>query len=232
MAGNVPTPPLVATGWRVFRIVSSRFPAVTLFDRVADPADLDAVFQIESLTNDRIRNEVGDLNLVPRSERVSGPGTTAIMAAFTHLHPDGARFTDGNFGAFYAAKELDTAVAETRYHRERFLRRTDEPPLEVDMRVYVARLDGDLHDMRDIRADQSSLLAPDNYVAGQAFGRALRESGSNGLIYPSVQRDGGTCIAVYRPRCLTRCTQERHLAYRWDGARIIDVYEKREYRAS
>lgn len=214
----------------MFRIVPSRFPTVTLFDRVADPADLEAVYQIESLTNDRLRNEAGILNLVPRSERVSGPGTTAIMAAFTHLHPDGARFTDGSFGAFYAAKELATAVAETRYHRERFLRRTEEPPLEVDMRVYVARLDGDLHDLRAEVTAQSSLFVPDSYVAGQAFGRALRESGSNGLIYPSVRRDGGTCVAVYRPRCLTRCRQERHLAYRWDGARIIDVYEKREYR--
>lgn len=224
-------PPLAATGWRVFRIVSSRFPAVTLFDRVADPADLDAVYQLESLTNDRIRNEVGNLNLVPRAERVSGPGTTAIMAAFTHLHPDGARFTDGSFGAFYAARELATAVAETRHHRERFLLRTDEPPQDIDMRVYVARLDGDLHDLRRGRVSQSDLLAPDSYAAGQAFGRTIRESGSNGLVYPSVRREGGTCVAVYRPRCLTKCTQERHLAYRWDGTRITDVYEKREYRA-
>jgi RES domain-containing protein len=153
------------------------------------------------------------------------------MAALTHLHPDGGRFTDRNFGAFYAAKDLATAVAETRFHRERFLRRTDEPPQEIDMRAYVARLDGYLHDLRGHQMAQPELFAPDSYAAGQQLGRELRESGSNGLIYPSVRHDGGTCVAVYRPRCLTRCVQERHLAYRWNGERITEVYEKREYRS-
>ena len=31
---------------------------------VADPADLEAVFQIEAMTNDRLREEAGDLALV------------------------------------------------------------------------------------------------------------------------------------------------------------------------
>ena len=78
-----------------YRLVPSRFPPVGLFDRVSDPADLEVVLAVESLTNDRLRNETGEIRLVPPEDRVSGPGTTPIMAAFTHLNPEGSRFSDG-----------------------------------------------------------------------------------------------------------------------------------------
>src|SRR5690606_27761865 len=113
--------PIAELGWRPgYRIVPSRFPPVGLFDAVADPADLEAVFQIEAMTNDRLRDEVGDISLVPPEDRVSGPGTTPVMAAFTHLNPNGDRFTDGSYGVFYASATIETAVAETSHHRVGF----------------------------------------------------------------------------------------------------------------
>ena len=70
--------------WRPsHRVVPSRFPPVGLFDRVADPADLEALYAIEALTNDRIRDQAGNLALVPAEERISGPGTTPIMPALS-----------------------------------------------------------------------------------------------------------------------------------------------------
>jgi hypothetical protein len=120
--------PLASLEWRpCYRIVPSRFPPVSLFERVADPADLEAVFQVEALTNDRLREQAGELALVAPEDRVAGPGTTPIMAAFTHLNPEGSRFTDGSYGVFYAALALETAIAETTRHRARFLEATDEP---------------------------------------------------------------------------------------------------------
>ena len=133
--------PLTPVAWLpCWRIMPSRFPPIDLFERVADPADLEAVIALESLTNDRLREEVGALQLVPQQDRISGPGTSSIMAAFTHLNPVGSRFSDGTFGVFYAAYTLDTAIAETCYHREQFLRATSEPPMELDMRVLLADL--------------------------------------------------------------------------------------------
>ena len=93
------------------RIVASRLPTIHLFERVADPADWEALYKLESMTNPRIRNEVGELSLVPVADRVSGPNASVIMAPFTHLSPQGTRFTDGHFGAYYAAESLDTAIA-------------------------------------------------------------------------------------------------------------------------
>ncbi len=97
-----------------FRIVPSRFPPLGLFEAVTDPRDLEAVYQIEAMTNERLREEIGDISLVAPEERVSGPGTTPIMAAFTHLNPEGDRFTNGDYGVFYASLTVETAVAETR----------------------------------------------------------------------------------------------------------------------
>lgn len=222
--------PVSAIDWRpCFRIISSRFPPISLFEKVADPEDLDAVFQIEALTNDRLREETGELAIVPVADRVSGPGTSPIMAAFTHLNPEGSRFTDGSYGIFYAGDTIETAVAETSHHRIAFLRATNEPAQELDMRVYAVDLVADLHDIRAMRESRPDLYHATSYAASQAFGSELRAAGSNGIVYRSVRLDGGECVAVFRPRLLRDCRQERHLCYVWDGRTIVTVYEKRAF---
>lgn len=211
-----------------FRIIPSRFPPVGLFDAVADPGDLEAVFQIEAITNDRLRQEAGDLALVPPEDRIAGPGTTPIMAAFTHLNPEGDRFTDGSYGVFYASLTIETAMAETSYHRVRFLQATDEPAQELDMRVYSVDLKAELHDIRGMRESHPAFYHPTSYAMSQELAARLRAEGSDGIIYQSVRDEGGECVGVFRPRLLTNCRQERHLCYVWDGRTISMIYEKKE----
>jgi len=211
-----------------YRIIPSRFPPINLFERVTDPADLETVLDIESMTNDRLRDAVGALNLVPPEDRISGPGTSPIMAAFTHLPPYGSRFTDGSFGVFYAGRTLDTAIAETKHHREAFLRATSEPRIELDMRVYAVDLDTMLHDIRGMQGILPGIYDPDSYAASQALAIEVRNSGSSGLAYDSVRKLGGECAAIFKPRVLSNCRQERHLTYVWDGSSISTVYEKRD----
>ena len=220
-------PPLAATGFDVYRIVSSRFPPVSLLDRITEPGDLEAVFAVEAMTNDRLRQEVGDISLIPVEDRVVGPGSTPIMAAFTHLNPDGSRFTDSTYGAFYGGLTIDTAIAETRYRREKFLAATEGGrTIDIDTRVYLACLDGEFHDVR--KGAPAAIHDPNDYSGSQAFGRRLRLEGSNGIIFNSVRDEGGICVAVFRPRLLSDCRQERHLTYQWDGERISNIFEKRE----
>jgi len=222
--------PVAAVRWHpCYRIIASRFPPVNLFEAVADPADLEAVFAIEALTNDRLREEAGDLSLVPREDRVSGPGSSAIMAAFTHLNPEGSRFSDGSFGVFYAGLTLVTAVAETKHHRARFMAATRELAQELDMRVYAVDLDAELHDIRRLEPERPGLYDPGDYAAGQRLGGQLRAAGADGIVYRSVRNEGGECAAVFRPRLLSHCRQERHLCYVWNGQAIATVYEKRAF---
>ncbi len=209
-----------------WRVIPSRFPPIALFERVADPADFEALYELESRTNPRLRDETGDLTLVPPEDRVSGPGYSYIMAAFTHLNPAGSRFSDGSYGVYYAGGDLLTAVAETRYHRENFLRATREAPIDTTMRAIAADIVIELHDLRGLRVQHPDLYARDDYSAGQALARRLRGKGSNGIAYDSVRREGGECFAVFRPRCLSAVRQERHLTYMWDGKAVITVYEK------
>ena len=49
------------------RIVPTRYPAVTLFDRVADAADFDALYALEAMTNERSRDAIGEVERVPVS---------------------------------------------------------------------------------------------------------------------------------------------------------------------
>ena len=64
---------------KLYRLVPSHFPPINLFEEVASPAELDIVFALESLTNDRLRQQAGDLALVPLEDRISGPGSLSLI---------------------------------------------------------------------------------------------------------------------------------------------------------
>ena len=209
------------------RIIPSRLPTIHLFERVADPADWEALYKLESMTNPRIRDEVGELSLVPAADRVSGPNASVIMAPFTHVSPQGTRFSDGGFGAYYAAESIDTAIAETRFHRENFLRATHQPAMELEMRCYLADVNCELHDLRGRGSDLPGVYDPSSYADSQKLGRKLRDAGSNGIAFDSVRRPGGECVAIFRPRLVQNVRQSVHLRYAWDGQSIAHVYEMR-----
>jgi hypothetical protein len=223
--------PITRTLWRTsYRLIPSRYPTVGLYDSIADPADLEVVFAIEALTNPRIRDEIGQLQLVPPDERVSGPGSTPIMAAFTHLNPEGSRFSNGSYGVYYAAQALETAIAEVSHHRAVFLARTNEPTIDVDMRLITAMVDAPLHDLRHVRKHAAELFDPDRYAVPQALGQQLRDAGSWGLQFPSVRDKGGVCVGLFRPKALRHAKSGAHIALHWDGQRITHWYEKRDPR--
>lgn len=206
------------------RIVPTRYPSINLYDRVADEADFDALYALEAMSNDRLRDELGRIELVPKSERVFGPGSGPIMAAFTHLNPLGSRFSDGSYGVFYAARERATAVAETAYHNGRFLAATKQAAMHLPMRLYQVEIDAKLHDLRPAGHDAEH--DPQSYVASQALGRKLKGSGSAGIVYRSVRRAGGYCVGLFTPRGAKACKHAAYLLYAWDGARFADIYEK------
>ena len=221
---KVVDPRSVRVRWnKLYRIIPSKFPPINFFERIVSPAQMEAAWYLESLTNDRLRDETGDIALVPKEQRVSGPGSSIVMAAFTHIG-NPSRFSDGSFGVYYAARTLETAVRETAYHRARFLAATDEAPGEIDMRAYVGKID---HPMRDVRAPRfAGLHDPNSYAKSQVFGKLRREKGDDGLVYNSVRHSGGECIAAFKPTVVSVPVAGSALAYVWDGKRIARVYEK------
>lgn len=210
-----------------YRIIHSRFPFTGIFDRIADPNDLEALLTIEARTNDRILDEAGAITLVRPKDRVSGPGTTAIMAAFTHTKP--SRFSDGSFGVYYAARRLPTAVAESQFHTERFYRATNEPSADIDMRVYAARISGVFDDLLTL-ASSDARLDPDSYEASQGYARQIYDADElDGVVYKSVRDDQHRpAVACLRPSVVRNCYSHSYLLYRWDGTtgRILEIVKR------
>ena len=209
-----------------YRLVPTRYPPINLFERIADPGDWEALYELESLTNPRLRDEVGSISLVPKERRVAGPGASIVMAPFTHASPlRPTRFTDGTYGVYYAGHHFETALREVAFHMERFHAATADPPLTESYRSYRGKIDKAMHDITD--GTWRHLLSPDieNYERPQTFAKALRENGSNGLVYPSVRHPKGQCIAAFWPDVVSIPVQERHIELKWDGTRLSEWFD-------
>lgn len=219
--GDVPVSRVEWPDYR--RLIASSYPPIDLFEDIADPADWELLARAEMRTNARLAATIGNLDLVPPHRRVGGPNASYVMAPFTHTSPDHpGRFNDGTFGAFYAAREFETAVAEKAFHTARFAAATaEEPGWLGDWRELVGAVDARFVDVRDV-SRFSPLLDPDvrRYDAAHAFARAAREEGADGIVYPSVRQPGGECIAAFWPDVVMIPVQARHFTYHWDGARI------------
>lgn len=207
------------------RIIPTLYPPLDLFEGLAPPEDWDALFELESTTNDRLRDEVGDISLVPQDERVSGPGSTTIMAPLTHR--GASRFSDGTYGVYYAGLDLQTAVAESAFSRSQFYSDSGEPASDFDMRAYYGTVDGTLH---DVRGGYVAVHDPDNYQAPQSLARELRSQDSYGIAYDSVRNPGGECIAIFRPSIFkndraSHTWQGPVFKYHWDGARVTKYFD-------
>jgi hypothetical protein len=208
------------------RIVPTRYPAVTLFDRVADAEDFEALYALEAMTNERVRDELGEVERVPHGERIFGAGSGPIMAAFTHVNLLGSRFSAGDYGVFYAARERVTALAETRHHHGRFLAATQQGPMHLPMRLYQVAIDARLHDLRPVGSVAPAVYDAEDYAASRALGAHLQASGSAGVVYRSVRHERGHCVGLFKPRGASRCLHAAYLLYAWDGRCFTDIYEK------
>ena len=210
------------------RIVPTRYPAVNLFDRVANSEDFEALYALEAMTNERLRDELGHIERVAPQDRLYGQGSGPIMAAFTHLNVLGSRFSAGQFGVFYAARDRATAMAETRHHHGQFLAATQQAAMHLPMRLYSVVIDARLHDLRPDGAADPAVYDPVSYGLSQALGAKLHGAGSAGVVYRSVRQRRGYCVGLFKPRGASACLHAAYLLYAWDGQRFTDVYEKTE----
>lgn len=211
-----------------YRLIPSHYPPIRLFEDLLDASELEAAYTLESLTNDRLQDEVVNILMVPPEERMVGQGTSAIMAAFTHIGVP-SRFTDGSFGVYYAGLDLDTAIAESRHSRARFMATTSQPPQTLTMRCYCCEVDADLVDVRQ----NQEVHAPDSFVFSQALAQELRAQNEYGLLYQSVRHSTGQCVALFRPTALKPpAMQSAHFQFIWDGKEVssvlrMEIYEEK-----
>jgi hypothetical protein len=200
------------------RLIPSRFSEEgTVLAEIADSEVLmrDAIL-LDGATNDRIQGEQRGLPGISTFELVYGIANAQIVnAAFTHTNDEGCRFNDWIRGAWYAAAELDTCIAEVSYHKARRLADVVVPGLpgarpDQDVSTYddwMADFRADFHVLEPVEAFAPYLQpepVPQCYRASQELARGLMQRGSSGIVYRSVRRSGARCVACFRPALVYR----------------------------
>ncbi len=202
-----------------YRLVNSKFPPIDLFDDVASAEEFAALHALQALTNPRLQNEIGNLALLPPERIPFGiRGCSYAVAPFTHVNPQGSRFSDGSFGVLYLADTLETAIAEVKHHQQVYWQNVPELHYErFVFRGLKAIFDeGGLGDALALPIDHA-IYAPDDYSVSRPFGDGVRRS-MDGLRYHSVRKLNAHCWALMTPTNVADIIQTTHLEMIWNGA--------------
>lgn len=209
---------------RAVRLVSSARLRDPVLLALVDPALLDDLAEIEGATSFRLAEQSHAANLFPSGR----PHANFVNAAFTYFRPrERNRFNGPHRGAWYAALVVETALAEVAFHLQRELRRVNDYFATVDYAEMWASFAGSFVDLRTVRP-APDCLHPDadiGYPAGNQLAGEAIEAGLNGIIYPSVRHDGGTCLVALWPHVVQSVAQGRVLRLRWAGTPEYTVEE-------
>lgn len=183
-----------------------------------DDAHLQAIFELDAATNDRLLAGRRLLPGIGVDELVSGvPHAAVINAAFCHPHPLGGRFNGPHRGAWYAAFDVETSQAEVGFHKSVQLSEVGRFEDTATYDDYMADFSANFHDLRSAGAGVRAYLDPETYVESQALAERLLDAESLGVVYPSVRHEGGTCIACFRPALVANVRRGKTYRFTWDG---------------
>jgi RES domain len=205
------------------RLISTgRLKEPVLLPLAANQGALDDLAELDSVTNGRLQaQESGLPDLDPRELVFGRAGHTFINAAFAHTRPGGNRFNGDDRGAWYCGFDVETCLGEVSYHLTRELEAIGRFENLTDYAELIADFFGPFHDLRAADRDAEPALQDDPvlaYPAGQALALRLRkELDSNGIIYPSVRHDGGTCLVAFRPGLVLNLRQGGLWRLEWQG---------------
>jgi RES domain-containing protein len=186
------------------------------------PAELtslaQALAEIEGGTSARIQAQTAQAAVFPSGR----PHANFVNAAFAYWRPrERNRFNDQGFGAWYAAYETETAIAEVTFHIGRELDRVADWNATVEWTEMWAGFAGDFVDLRALQP-LPECLHPDvaiGYAAGNGLARDAREQGLNGIVYPSVRHAAGTCLVALWPHAVQSVSQGAVIRAVWRGER-------------
>ena len=194
----------------------------------ADDAHLQAIFELDAATNDRLRAENQLMPGIGPEELVFAvPHAAVVNASFCHANPLGSRFSGPDRGAWYAGFDLETSQAEVAFHKAVQLAEIDRFDDSVTYDDYLADFSATFHDLRRARRVFRECLDPASYVMSQLLAERLLSEGSLGVVYPSVRHEGGTCVACFRPALVMNVRKGRTYRFTWEGTPVPKVTMER-----
>ena len=220
------------------RLIPSKYSeSGTVLSRLSTKdSELRELMELDSATNDRLKGEEGLLPGISVHELVYGVRYAHIVnAAFTHASPEGGRFNDSTRGAWYAALERETSLTEVAFHKLNQLAEVDWQQEEVSTYdEFLADFTTEFQDLRIVKPVYRKYLRPGPlpacYLEPQQFAAALLEARSNGILYPSVRRQGGTCLVCFRPALVYNVRQNARLEVKLQAGRTFNPEDAREIR--
>ena len=211
-----------------YRLVNSKYPPIALFEDVADAEEFESLYQIQALTNPRLLNDAGSFNILKKDEIPFGiNGCSYAVAPFTHINPEGSRFSNGNFGVLYIADSMETALAEVRYHQNLYWSKVKG--LKDDIMIFRGlkcsftspkMLDATTKTLR------ASIYHSEDYSQAQTLGSEIKNKRLSGIRYHSVRNKSATCWGLFTPKYVKRIIQAKHYQFIWqDGITAIQKVE-------
>lgn len=220
--------PLVREAFeRTIRLVPSARLREAVLAPLADTAAEEALLaEIEGATSSRLIAEERGLAGLSADELVHGvPHAKFINASFAYSRPrQPSRFNPAERGAWYAALDVATCLAEVGFHLTRALADAGDFDAVVEYGEMIASMSGVFVDLRTNPAHPA--LDPDpaaGYPAGNMLAARARAEGHNGIIYPSVRHRGGTCIAALWPNVVQSVVQGAMYRLTWSGSPAFAV---------
>lgn len=206
---------------RTVRLVTTaRLRASVLAPLVDNDDELALLGEIEGATSARLRAEQRGISGLAANELVYDvPHARFINASFAYAKPmQPNRFNGDNRGAWYAALNVDTCLAEIGFHLTRMLADAGDFNATVEYAEMFSSMAGDFLDLRPV--PEHPALGPDTataYPIGNRVAEVARAQGLNGIIYPSVRHAGGTCIVALRPAAVQSVRQGAVYRMVWTG---------------
>jgi RES domain-containing protein len=206
---------ILTVGRAVRLVATARLRDPVLLGLIARPL-LDDLAEIEGATSARLRSERTESEIYS----IGRPHAAFVNAAFTYFRPrELNRFNGPERGAWYAAFELQTSLAEVSFHIRRELDRVGDYHATVDYAEMWASFAGAFVDLRGIEP-RPVCLDPDpavGYPAGNALATEAMAEGHNGIVYPSVRQPGGTCLVALWPHVVQSVAQGAIWRVHWAG---------------
>lgn len=219
---GVPFPILRIAIERTVRLVTTARLREAVLLALAGPTYQADLAEIEGATSGRLAAQQQGAEDLQVRELVGGlPHAHFINAAFAYFRPrERNRFNGPGRGAWYAALDVETCKIEVGFHLTRELQRVNDFNAVVDYAEMFASFAGEFADLRSVNP-QPDCLHPDpavGYPAGNSLAEVVRNNGHNGIVYPSVRHDGGTCLVALWPAAVQSVAQGRVLRAVWNGS--------------
>lgn len=201
-----------------YRLIPSRFPPVDVYERLKSCGPRASAPEIESLTNPRLAAKARLVDGPTGVDETSPRLQNWNHAPFAYKNPEGSHFLDPAYGVLESAGTVRAALALAVRRREIFLSRTNEEPINLDMRLLSTRIKGKF-------ADLTSLPPDSTQAARWVIGRELYEKGVSGVLFHRPERPDAEFLSVFDGALLGRSIQGTHYRFVWDGKLIRSIYD-------